>query len=419
MVMTVPVPTQFESVAQAQAVLMAYPSAAVTATVESVTLTQACGRVAARAISANIDIPPQDNSAMDGIAINSADFTQPGTRLRISQRVPAGHDPAPLQRGTAARIFTGGVIPAGADCVVMQENCQFQHDPANDTVTVQIQNSPKPGDNIRPRGQDIQRGAQVIAAGQVLSPIDLSLIGSLGQASVAVKARLKIAIFSTGDELVEPGRPLRTGQIYNSNRILLQLMCEQLGAEIVDLGVVNDTLYAAKTALRDAAQCADLIISSGGVSVGEEDHIRPAVAELGELQFWKVPMKPGKPVALGRVDNCAFLGLPGNPVSSFVVFQLLGVPLIRALQGGHIALLKPLAMRAHFAKAAVSREEYIRVRKVQLASGEYALEPFGNASSGVLSSIAWADGLVRQAPDHAICSGDLVEFLPMRNSSIW
>ncbi|HAU68791.1 MAG TPA: molybdopterin molybdenumtransferase MoeA [Gammaproteobacteria bacterium] len=382
--------------------------------VEIVALEQACGRVAATLTLAPLNIPPEDNSAMDGIAINCSDFKTAPSSMMISQRIPAGLAPRPLAAGTAARIFTGGVIPENADCVVIQENCEFVGD---DRVV--INSSPKPGDNIRPHGQDIRKGAQVISAGQILTPIDVSLLSSIGVAELAVRQRLRVAIFSTGDELVEPGTPLKSGQIYNSNRILLKLLCRQFEVDVIDVGLVEDTLEATKVALADAAQRADLIISSGGVSVGEEDHVKPAVEQLGRLDLWKVQMKPGKPVAFGRIGDSAFIGLPGNPVSSFVVFQLLGVPLIRALQGAKIERPRVIPIRASFNKPHVTREEYIRVRISLNDGGETSVERFGNLSSGVLSSLSWADGLVKQGANNAICAGDLVDFLPLRNSSLW
>ena len=382
--------------------------------VEIVRLEQACGRVAATPIISQLNIPPEDNSAMDGIAISCAGISATSSPITISQRIPAGIAPQPLIRGTAARIFTGGVIPANADCVVIQENCGFV---GNDQVVVNSQ--PKSGDNIRPSGQDIKKGAQVISAGQVLTPIDVSLLSSIGVAELAVKRRLRVAIFSTGDELVEPGNPLQSGQIYNSNRVLLTLLCRQFDVEAIDVGLVEDTLSATTAALAKAAEQADLIISSGGVSVGEEDHVRPAVERLGNLDFWKVQMKPGKPVAFGQIGDVAFIGLPGNPVSSFVVFQLLAVPLIHALQGASVERPRVIPIKAAFSKSAVTREEYIRVRIVLNDAGETGVEPFGNLSSGVLSSISWADGLVKQSANSAISAGDLVDFLPLRNSSLW
>jgi len=267
--------------------------------------------------------------------------------------------------------------------------------------------------NIRPAGQDIAVGAVVVKKGQRLTAVDLSLLASIGHKHVSVYAPLKVAIFSTGDELAEPGEPLKAGQIYNSNRTLLISLCQQLGFVPVDCGTVEDTLGATKAALLKAAHNADMIISSGGVSVGEEDHVKPAVEELGSLDLWKVQMKPGKPVAYGRVAETPFLGLPGNPVSSFVVFQLLGVPLLQALQGQKRSKPTVYKIKSGFEKKVSSREEYIRVRLEHDEAGELVVRSFTNLSSGVMSSLSWADGLVRQNIDEQISLGEMVEYLPL------
>lgn len=378
--------------------------------IEQVPLNGALGRVVPQDTLSTLDIPPSDNSAMDGFAVRAADAI--GGALRVSQRVPAGSSPEPLQPGSAARIFTGGAIPEGADAVVIQENCEFN------AHQVTIKSMVKPGDNIRPRGQDIQNGATVVNAGQRLSAIALSLLASIGVDRVSVYKPLKVALFSTGDELVEPGQPLKTGQIYNSNRTLLTALCRQLGFQVVDCGIVQDTLSATKQALAEAAEQADVIISSGGVSVGEEDHVRPAVESLGSLDLWKVQMKPGKPVAFGRVAGTPFLGLPGNPVSSFVVFQLLAVPLLQTLQGQTPTTPTTYLVTSDFDKAASSREDYIRARLIRDDAGTLRARPFANLSSGVMSSLAWADGLIRQPIDQAIVTGQSVQFLPLHEGML-
>lgn len=374
---------------------------------ETLPLIDSLGRVASTDVMANLAIPPSDNSAMDGFAINSADLKAGKTELKVSQRIPAGAQPNLLATGTAARIFTGGVIPDGADAVVIQENCEF-----NDT-SVTVFKPVVAGDNIRPSGQDISLGARVIAKGQRLSAVDLSLLASLGKTAVDVFKPLRVAIFSTGDELVEPGTPLKPGQIYNSNRPLLVTLCRQLGFTTIDCGIVEDTLSATKTALAKAANTADVIISSGGVSVGDEDHIKPAVEALGSLELWKVQMKPGKPVVFGNVGGTPILGLPGNPVSSFVVFQLLGVPLLQGLQGQVAQLPTAYSVESGFAKKTTTREEYIRVKLERTSSGGLLAKQFANLSSGVMSSLSWADGLVRQDIDSAISIGQTVPFLPL------
>lgn len=378
---------------------------------ELVVLGDALGRVASVDVVSSIAIPPSDNSAMDGFAVRAADL-ELSMNLAISQRIPAGLAPAALQAGTAARIFTGGVIPEGADAVVIQENCEF-----NDTE-VTLLKPVSSGDNVRPKGQDIQAGATVVRKGQRLSAIDLSLLASIGQSQVSVYTPLRVAIFSTGDELIEPGKPLAPGQIYNSNRPLLMALCRQLGFAVIDCGIVEDTLEATKNALASAAEKADIIVSSGGVSVGEEDHVKPAVEALGKLDMWKVHMKPGKPVAFGDIDGTPFLGLPGNPVSSFVVFQLLAVPLMRALQGQQQGSQLSFAVKSGFDKAASSREEYIRVKLERNAHGELTAQRFHNLSSGVMSSLSWADGLARQNIDQVIQQGESIDVLPLNEGML-
>lgn len=379
---------------------------------EVVPIARALGRVSSADVVSDLAIPPSDNSAMDGFAVNSADLKSGETVLNISQRIPAGSSPTAMLTGTAARIFTGGVMPRGADAVVIQENCEYN----DQTVTVL-----KPvgaNANVRPQGQDISNGAKVIIKGQKLSAIDISLLASIGHADVEVFEPLTVAIFSTGDELIEPGKPLSVGQIYNSNRPLLTALCEQMAYTVFDCGIVEDTLEATKTALANAAQHADVIISSGGVSVGEEDHVKPAVESLGELSLWKVQMKPGKPVAFGHIHDVPFLGLPGNPVSSFTVFQLLGVPLLQSLQGQNIDDPLCYSIVSNFDKPISTREEYIRVKLVRDDQGGMRAERFPNLSSGVMSSLSWADGLVRQPIDASISKGGLVDFFPLREAML-
>lgn len=378
---------------------------------ESVPLAQALGLVCARDIVSEIDIPPRANSAMDGFAVAAADLATHST-LTVSQRIPAGVSPAPLVRSTAARIFTGGEIPAGADAVVIQENCDY------DDERVTIRQSVSPGANIRPQGQDIAQGATVVTQGKRLNAIDLSLLASVGCAELKVFRPLRVAILSTGDELADPGQPLKPGQIYNSNRILLAALCRQMGYQVIEARCVADTLTETTSALLDAAASADVILSTGGVSVGEEDHVRPAVEATGELELWKVQMKPGKPVAFGRVADTPFLGLPGNPVSAFVVFQLLATVLLRARQGQHSMPLIASPVVADFSRPVTSREDYLRVQLVSTANGHTVARRFANMSSGVMSSLAWADGLVRQPIDQSIKVGDTVDFLPIREAML-
>ena len=266
---------------------------------ETVKIGEALGRISCVDVISRLAIPPSNNSAMDGFAVRTTDLhdAQP---LSISQRIPAGQAPLPLAIGTAARIFTGGVMPDGADAVVIQENCDY-----SDKV-VRVLKAASRGQNVRPKGQDISVGAAVVRAGTKLTAIDISLLASIGRVSIDVFKPLRVALFSTGDELVEPGHELKEGQIYNSNRPLLVALCQQMGFIPYDCGIVEDTLDATQFALAKAAENADVIISSGGVSVGEEDHVRPAVEALGELSMWKVQMKPGKPVAFGHIDDVPF-----------------------------------------------------------------------------------------------------------------
>jgi len=380
--------------------------------VETISLELALGRVTSNDIVSTLNIPPADNSAMDGFAINSKDCDELPASFSVSQRIPAGAAPLPLRAGTAARIFTGGLVPEGADAVVIQENTEF------DSQSVTLRAPAAAGDNIRPCGQDIEKGAVVVRRGQRLTAIDMSLLASIGIAEVSVISPLKVAIFSTGDELVEPGEPLKPGQIYNSNRVLLMALCRQLGFVVLDQGIVADNLEATKQALARAADQADVIISSGGVSVGEEDHVKPAVESLGELNLWKIQMKPGKPVAYGTVANSVFIGLPGNPVSSYVIFQLLAAPLLKTLQGELFKASEYFSVKSGFSKPTSSREEYIRVRLLRNELGELVADRFENLSSGVMSSLSWADGLARQSIDQAIAVGESLDFFPLHEGRL-
>ena len=359
------------------------------------------GRVLAEDVIAGIDVPPADNSAMDGYAFRRQEWNGPDTPLRISQRITAGADPMPLEPGTAARIFTGAHVPAGADSVVMQENT-VEADGA-----VSIDPAPDIGANIRRRGQDIGRGAVILQAGHRLRPQDLGLIASVGVARVSCFRRLKVAVASSGDELVEPGSEAGPSQIYNSNRFTLTGLLSGWGYDVVDLGVAPDDPEAVRELLSRASREADVIVTSGGVSVGEEDHIKSVVEELGRLELWKIAIRPGKPFAFGYVGDTPILGLPGNPVSVFVTLLVVGRPYLAASQGAQSSPLRPLYQRAGFDKTGGSREDYLRVR---LDGG--TLIPYPSQSSGILTSTSWGDGLLRQPPGQDIRAGDLVEFYP-------
>jgi molybdopterin molybdotransferase len=375
--------------------------------VEQVATFDADGRVLAHDLVSALQVPAQDNSSMDGYALRCADLTDPAMALSVSQRIPAGSSGAALAPTTVARIFTGAPIPAGADAVVMQEDCDVQAD-----GSVRIKVVPKPGQWIRRAGEDVTRGSSVLFEGQRLAPAELGLAASIGLDQLAVSRRPRVALFSTGDELVMPGEvppeQMKPGAIYNSNRFFLRALLLRLGCRVTDLGIVPDRLDATVAALRDAAQSHDLILTSGGVSVGEEDHIKPAVQSLGRLDLWQIAIKPGKPFAYGRVGNAHFIGLPGNPVSSFVTFLLLVRPFLLKLQGASIIAPQGMAAHAGFTWArADKRREFLRVRRN--ATG--ALELFANQSSGVLTSAVWGDGLVDNPPGQTIAPGDTVRFI--------
>ncbi|WP_280192427.1 gephyrin-like molybdotransferase Glp [Delftia sp. PS-11] len=373
------------------------------------------GRVLREDAISPLQVPPQDNSAMDGYAVRSAECAPGDAVLPVSQRIPAGSPGQPLEPGTVARIFTGAPVPPGADAIVMQEDCEALED-----GRVRINARPEAGQWIRRSGEDIRRGATVIAAGTRLSPAELGLAASIGLARLKVARRPRVALFSTGDELVMPGtiapEQMPPGSIYNSNRFFLRALLQRMGCEVTDFGIVPDRREATVDALREAARSHDLILTSGGVSVGEEDHVKPAVQALGQLDLWQVAIKPGKPFAYGHVRRSGgdaegfahFIGLPGNPVSSFVTFLMLVRPFVLRLQGVQQVLPRPVEARAEFAwPRADKRREFLRVRY----NGSGALELFRNQSSGVLTSAAWGDGVVDNPPGQSIAPGDTVRFI--------
>ena len=374
---------------------------------DTVATFDADGRVLCQGAISPLQVPPQDNSAMDGYAVRCADVARVGVVLPVLQRIAAGSVGTPLLAGTAARIFTGASIPPGADAVLMQEDCSAQED-----GQVQINTVPETGQWIRHAGEDIALGAEVLAAGTRLTPAELGLAASIGLAHLQVARRPRVALFSTGDELVMPGevapQDMRPGAIYNSNRFFLRAMLLRLGCEVSDFGIVPDRHDATMAALRKAAQGHDLILTSGGVSVGEEDHIKPAVQALGQLDLWQIAIKPGKPFAYGRVGQAHFMGLPGNPVSSFVTFLLLVRPFVLRLQGMQNVAPRNVQMRADFStRKADKRREFLRVR----FNANGGLDLFKNQSSGVLTSAAWGDGLVDNPAEHTIAHGDSVRFI--------
>ncbi|MBK4736833.1 molybdopterin molybdotransferase MoeA [Noviherbaspirillum pedocola] len=385
----------------------------ITAT-ETISTLAANGRVLAADQRSLLDVPPADNTQMDGYAVRAADCASGDALLPIAQRIPAGHVGAELTPGSAARIFTGALIPPGADAVVMQEQCELVTGEGGDRV--RIKHAPQSGDWIRLRGEDIEAGSVILPAGTRLRAQELGLAASVGLAELPVLRRPRVAVFFTGDELAMPGEPLKPGAIYNSNRYTLRGLLENLGCEITDYGIVPDTLAATRDTLRAAAREHDLIITSGGVSVGEEDHIRPAVEAEGRLNMWQIAVKPGKPLAFGEVrrgqgdeDAAFFLGLPGNPVSSFVTFLLFVRPFVLKLAGAASAEPQSFLLRADFDWAKPDRRnEFLRVR----VNAEGGLDLFTNQGSGVLTSTVWADGLIDVAPGQPIARGDMLRFIP-------
>jgi molybdopterin molybdotransferase len=379
-------------------------SAGVVIPSELVPLDDGLNRVLAEDLVAGIDVPPAANSAMDGYALRSADWPGAEQAMRVSQRIAAGSVPRPLEAGTAARIFTGAGVPEGADTVVMQENTE----PCDET-RVRILELPEPGANIRPRGQDIARGAVILKRGARLSAQELGQIAAIGRAEIPCFKRLSVALVSTGDELARPGQQAGPGQIYNSNRFTVSGLLEAWGFEMIDMGITRDDPDTVRKVLQEAAARTDVIITTGGVSVGEEDHVRKVVESLGSIDLWKIAIKPGKPFAFGRVGDTPFLGLPGNPVSVFVTLLIVARPFLMRCQGAMLPEPRPVPMPAAFDKPGDSREDYLRVR-----AGADGLELFATQSSGVLSSVCWADGLARQRPGLDICAGDLVDYFPLQ-----
>ena len=386
-------------------------------TLESVATLDADGRILAQDVVSGLQVPAFDNSSMDGYAVRSADVAQAGVELAVTQRIAAGHLGAPLLPGQAARIFTGAPVPVGADAIVAQEQTELVV--TDHPGRVRFLTPAEPGQWVRRSGEDVLLGDTVLKRGQKLGPAELGLAASLGLAHLQVMSRPKVALFSTGDELVMPGdvapADMPPGAIYNSNRFFLRALLHRLGCEVSDLGIVSDRREATVAALKSAAEHHDLIVTSGGVSVGEEDHVKPAVQSLGSLALWQIAMKPGKPFAYGHVRRetasgvAHFVGLPGNPVSSFMTFLLLVKPLLLALQGAEQMAPVSLKLPAHFDwPKADKRREFLRVRR----NAQGGLDLFPNQSSGVLTSLVWGDGVVDNPGGHTIVHGDVVSFWP-------
>jgi molybdopterin molybdotransferase len=388
--------------------------AAPLAGIDTVSTFDADGRVLARSVVSGLQVPPHDNSAMDGYAVCAGSVSALGVDLAVSQRIPAGHSGAPLAPGSAARIFTGAPMPPGADAVVMQEDTE----PLDGGARVRINAVPQPGQCVRRAGEDVALGAVVLNKGERLSPASLGLAAGVGMAQLEVARRPRVALFSTGDELVMPGaippEQLPPGAIYNSNRFFLAALLRRLGCIVDDLGAVPDRFDATVQVLEAAARQHDLILSSGGVSVGEEDHVKPAVERLGSLDLWQIAIKPGKPFAYGRIAQpegmaTHFMGLPGNPVSSFVTFLLLVWPFLLKLQGATRLELPAQTLRADFKLPKLgNRREFLRARR----NAQGGVELFANQSSGVLTSVHWADGLVDHPAGQTVARGDAVRFIP-------
>jgi molybdopterin molybdotransferase len=370
--------------------------------VEELSTLTATNRVLARAQRSTMDVPPMDNSAMDGYAVRISDLGS-NARLRIGQKIMAGSVGRPLERGTAARIFTGAPIPPGADAIVMQEFCQAERD------HVLVEKIPEPGDWIRRVGADVRKGGEILPAGKRLLPQDIGLAASVGIKALPVFRKVRLGLFFTGDELVMPGEPLAPGRIYNSNRFTLRGLAELFGCEIRDYGIVPDSLEATRAVLRRAAGECDVIVTSGGVSVGEADFVKPAAEAEGKLLMWRIAMKPGRPLAFGSIGNSFFIGLPGNPVSSFVTFLIFVRPFLLKTQGMSETGARAVLARADFDwPQPDARREFLRVKW----NAQGGLDLYPTQDSAVLTSTAWADGLVDNPPQHAIRRGDSVRFLP-------
>ncbi|MGC9386364.1 MAG: gephyrin-like molybdotransferase Glp [Hydrogenovibrio sp.] len=375
---------------------------------EQVDLVDALGRVLAEPIVSGVQVPPHDNSEMDGYAIDRMDLTHEDT-FRVSQRVVAGSTPEPLEVGTVARIFTGAPIPKGANAVIMQEDTEL----VGDKVKI-LTKTTRPGQSIRRAGEDIEAGTTILEKGHRLRSQDMGLTASIGIGSVTVYRPLKIATFTTGDELLEPGEAPQHGKIYNTNRYVLAGALSKLGFEWIDLGRVPDTLEDTIAVLQQAAEVADVVMTTGGVSVGEEDHIKPAVESVGRLELWKVKMKPGKPLAFGEVSGKPFIGLPGNPVSAFATFNLFARPYLLRMQGVKNICITPIWLAADFDwPTANFRREFARARLV-VPEGETktVVQVYPQQGSGVLTSTVWADGFVMIPEDRTLSKGDIVAFYP-------
>jgi len=378
---------------------------------ESVSLDNSLSRILAFDIHSTINVPGFDNSAMDGYAIALSDnqLLQNNLSFDIVDRIPAGSTGNELNKGCAARIFTGAPIPKGANTVIMQEECEV----SEDGVQITIARAIKLNENIRPTGNDIVEDDVILSSGKQIQPQDISLASSVGVGELIVYKKIKVGVFFTGDELVEPGTPLFSGKIYNSNRYALVALLGQVGCEVINLGNIEDKFGATCDALEALESQCDLIMTTGGVSVGEEDHVKPAVESLGELNLWKIRMKPGKPLAYGKVKQTPFIGLPGNPVSSFVTFCIFSLPFIKKMQGNNNYQSKIIKVKANFeCKRAKPRREYARAR-IDYSESTPVATLYPKQGSDVMSSIVWADGLVEIPENKTFESGELLNYYPL------
>tara|TARA_B100000676_G_scaffold36232_1_gene34203 strand:- start:425 stop:1639 length:1215 start_codon:yes stop_codon:yes gene_type:complete len=374
--------------------------------IEPTPLAECLGRVLAEDFTAPLDVPPHTNSAMDGYALRSEDVKFLPATLNISQRIIAGSVGTRLESGEAARIFTGAPLPEGADCVAMQENCRVN------VNKVEILKAANPGENLRLMGEDIKKGSIMLESGVRLTPQDLGLVASVGRSTLDTRRRLKVALITTGNELIEPGKELLPGQIYNSNYYALSPLLRQMGCDIVKSGIVDDSFEKTKNTLEQIAENVDCVITTGGVSVGEEDHVKAAVEENGYLDLWKLAIKPGKPFASGKIMGKQFFGLPGNPVSAFITFLLLVKPCLLSMLGSKKVRVRGFAVKANFSSRFLSeRQEYIRVRFQNDETGAPFIERCHNQSSGVGSSLAIADGLAVVPPRTEVSAGDFLEYI--------
>ena len=376
---------------------------------EVVKLSAAAGRILARDVVAGMDLPPHANSAVDGFALAHADLAPDReTILPIAGRAAAGHPLGrPVARGAAIRIFTGAAMPEGADTVMMQEDCIIEEG------RVRLQPGIKKGANRRHAGEDVAAGSVALPAGQRLKPADLGLAAALGNDSLPVFRPLRAALLSTGDEVCEPGRPLPPGMIYDANRVMLAALLRAQGCIVSDLGICPDRANALADTLAGAAAEHDLIVTSGGVSTGEEDHVRAAIEKLGRLDFWRLAIKPGRPVALGQLKGTPLIGLPGNPVAAALTFAILARPLILRLSGATIAPPLSVSVRAGFAyRKKAGRREYLRARLAREGAAVVA-QKYPKDGAGILSSIVQSDGfVVLDESLSELAIGELIDFLP-------